>query len=220
VRRDGTLSGPCGTRKQASPPLNISRNPFRQKSYPNAWLSQPLSGTAVAYLASRRRLGDESAETIKERFLPSSTILRGLERVNKELLLILSMFVIALLLNHLFDSQRMLLSFYAWPTLASAYIYGRRHATLTAFASVLLVGLLTLNSGWLSAGKESALAATAWIDLAAFGGTLMITGYLMGTLHEHKSRGKITTAQVLALPALLLSMCSIRLSTPPRQGSA
>jgi putative nucleotidyltransferase with HDIG domain len=119
--------------------------------------------------------------------LPSSTILRGLERVNKELLLILSMFVIALLLNHLFDSQRMLLSFYAWPTLASAYIYGRRHATLTAFASVLLVGLLTLNSGWLSGGNESALAATAWIDLAAFGGTLMITGYLMGTLHEHKN---------------------------------
>jgi putative nucleotidyltransferase with HDIG domain len=120
--------------------------------------------------------------------VPSSSILRGLERVNKELLLILSMFVIALLLNHLFDSQRMLLSFYAWPTLGSAYMYGRRHATLTAFASVLIVGFLTLNSGWISVGNENALAATAaWVDLAAWGGTLMITGYLMGTLYEHKN---------------------------------
>ena len=37
----------------------------------------------------------------------------------------------------------MLLSLYTFPTLFSAYYYGRRHATLTAVASVLLVILVT-----------------------------------------------------------------------------
>ncbi len=53
-----------------------------------------------------------------------------LERVNKELWVILSLFLIALLLNYVVASQRMVLSFYAMPTLGSAYFYGRRHATL------------------------------------------------------------------------------------------
>jgi putative nucleotidyltransferase with HDIG domain len=113
--------------------------------------------------------------------------LKGLERVNKELLLVLSMFVIALLLNLVFDSQRMLLSFYAWPTVGSAYLYGRRHATLTAFASVLMVGLLTLNAGWISGVPHAAPTLSSWVDLAAWGGTLIITAYLMGTLYEHKN---------------------------------
>lgn len=60
---------------------------------------------------------------------------------------ILSMFIIALLLNSLVDSQRMMLSFYMMPTLGSAYPYGRRHATLTALGSVLMVLLLTTTSG-------------------------------------------------------------------------
>ena len=121
--------------------------------------------------------------------MPSNIALKLFERVNKELWLILSMFAIALLLNHLVDSQRMLLSFYALPTLGSAYVYGRRHATLTAFASVLIVSLMTINASWLTSGNDHALPAAAeWIDLAAWGGTLMITGDLMGTLYELKNR--------------------------------
>jgi putative nucleotidyltransferase with HDIG domain len=114
-------------------------------------------------------------------------ILRSIERVNKELWLILSIFAIALLTNHLLDSQRMLLSFYAWPTLGSAYFYGRRHATLTAFASVLMVGLLTANASWMSSADHALPAMADWIDLAAWGGTLVVTGYLMGTMYEHKN---------------------------------
>ena len=55
-----------------------------------------------------------------------------LEEVNKELWLLLSLFGICLLLNLVVDGQRMVLSFYTLPTLGSAYLYGRRHATLTA----------------------------------------------------------------------------------------
>jgi putative nucleotidyltransferase with HDIG domain len=111
-----------------------------------------------------------------------------LERVNKELWLILSMFIVALLLNYVVASQRMLLSFYSLPTLGSAYLYGRRHATLTALASVLLVVLLMMNAEpGLLKQTESGIAGGQWIDLTVWGGILIITGYLMGSLYEHKN---------------------------------
>ena len=68
----------------------------------------------------------------------TSPAMRHVERVNRELWLILSMFVIALLLNLLIDSQRMLLSFYMLPTLGSAYCYGRRHATPVSYTHLTL----------------------------------------------------------------------------------
>jgi putative nucleotidyltransferase with HDIG domain len=113
--------------------------------------------------------------------------IRQFERVNKELWLILSMFVIALLLNFVIDSQRMMLSFYTLPTLGSAYLYGRRHATLTAVASVLMVALLTSTSTGMFGSKQGEFGApiAAWLDLAVWGGMLIVTGYLMGTLYEH-----------------------------------
>ncbi len=51
--------------------------------------------------------------------------------VNRELWLILSLFIIAGLLNWLVASHGMILGFYTIPTLFSAYVYGRRHAVLT-----------------------------------------------------------------------------------------
>jgi putative nucleotidyltransferase with HDIG domain len=113
--------------------------------------------------------------------------MRHLEKVNKELWLVLSMFIIVLLLNVLIDAQRVVLYFYTLPTVASAYLYGRRHATLTAFASVLLVTLLTVTTGVFSSTSAASLPAARWLDLAAWGGTLIITAYLMGTLYEHKN---------------------------------
>jgi HD-GYP domain-containing protein (c-di-GMP phosphodiesterase class II) len=121
--------------------------------------------------------------------------LRTIEHVNKELWILLGLFVVSLLLNHLIAAQRMVLSFYALPTLVSAYFYGRRHATLTALASVLLVVLMLVNPGspgtLQAAGLMSSYALTpsydVWLELAVWGGSLIVTGYLMGTLHEHKS---------------------------------
>jgi putative nucleotidyltransferase with HDIG domain len=111
-----------------------------------------------------------------------------LEEVNKELWLLLSVFSICLLLNLLVDSQRMVLSFYTLPTLGSAYIYGRRHATLTAFGSVLLVSLMTwYNPVLFAATTAMSTQTTTWLDITVWGGVLIVTGYAMGTLYEHKS---------------------------------
>jgi putative nucleotidyltransferase with HDIG domain len=109
-----------------------------------------------------------------------------LEEVNKELWLILSLFSIGLLLNYAVASQRMILAFYVLPTVVSAYFYGRRHATLTALASVLLVVLLTLYKG-ASGLLNTTQPLEVWVDLTVWGGTLIVTGYLMGTLYEHRT---------------------------------
>jgi putative nucleotidyltransferase with HDIG domain len=116
-----------------------------------------------------------------------------LEQTNKELLLVFSLFVIALLLNSVLASQRMVLSFYALPAIASAYLYGRRHATLTAFASVLMVALLLQFPNVLPNGPAQAVTVASgqslserWLELVVWGGSLIITAYLMGTLCEHQ----------------------------------
>ena len=116
----------------------------------------------------------------------AGTVVRRLEKVNKELWVVLSMFIIALVLNLVVDTQRMMLSFYTLPTLGSAYLYGRRHATLTAFASVLMVILLTAK-GTIVGDPSVSVPASAWLDISAWGGILVITGYLMGTMYDRKN---------------------------------
>jgi len=117
-----------------------------------------------------------------------ASTLRRLEQVNKELWLLLSLFVIALILNLALASGRMLLGLYTLPTIASAYLYGRRHATLTAFASVLLVVLLTAAHAAAAAHENDLpVGLEKWLDIAAWGGILVITGNLMGTLYDHKA---------------------------------
>ena len=79
--------------------------------------------------SGRLTLGSSSGKTV--------------HKVNKELLLLLFLVVIAAMIHFLVASQAIALVFYFLPTLYSAYYFGRRHATLTACASVCLVVLLT-----------------------------------------------------------------------------
>lgn len=81
----------------------------------------------------------------------------------------------------------MVLGFYTLPTVASAYLYGRRHAILTALASVLLVVLLTVVNPTVLAESTAQVLGGRWIDITVWGGTLVVTAYLMGTLYEHRA---------------------------------
>ena len=70
-----------------------------------------------------------------------------MSKLTKELGLLLSLFLIAALLQYFAQSLPMALCFYFLPTLYSAYFFGRGHATLTALGCVFLVVLLDfLNS--------------------------------------------------------------------------
>jgi|GraSoiStandDraft_44_1057316.scaffolds.fasta_scaffold182654_1 hypothetical protein len=104
---------------------------------------------------------------------------------SKELWLLLSLFVIAAFLNSLVDAHRMVLGFYTLPTLYSAYLFGRRHAVLTAFASAFLVfGLTRFNPTLFSYHLLTISADDKWFDLTIWAGTLVVTAYAMGTLYE------------------------------------
>ena len=101
--------------------------------------------------------------------------LRRLKQVNGELWLLLSLFLIAMVLNYMVSMHRVVLGFYVLPTIFSAYFYGRRHATLTAVASLCLVVLVTyFNPGTFAAHTEVTLADSKWFDIAVWGGTLMV----------------------------------------------
>jgi putative nucleotidyltransferase with HDIG domain len=114
-------------------------------------------------------------------------IIRQLEEANKELWLLLGMFTILAAMNYMVAADRMMLAFYVLPSVYSAYFYGRRHATLTALASVLLVILIVYFNPRLFADQGSArLIAQKWWDIAIWAGTLMVTAYAMGTLYEKK----------------------------------
>jgi len=115
--------------------------------------------------------------------------LRQFSQVNNELWLLLSIFVVAILMNTALDSHHMLLGLYTLPTLFSAYVYGRRHATLTALSSVLVVALITYFNPSLFGHKSVALPiADKWFEIVIWGGILLINAYAMGTLYEHKQK--------------------------------
>ncbi len=112
--------------------------------------------------------------------------------VNKEWWLLLSLFIIGALVNAFGGGNHMILFLFMLPTLASAYLYGQRHATLTAFASIFLV-LAGIFIRQILMGKhfEATLVDTAWFELAAWAGILVIFGYATGRLFRemHESYG-------------------------------
>jgi len=108
-------------------------------------------------------------------------------KINPELWLLLFLVLIAALLNFIIASQRMALVFYFLPTLYSAYHFGRRRATLTAVASIIVVVLLVfLNRGTFRRHVE--IPFGIWFDLIVWGGVLMVAGYATGTLYEHNQK--------------------------------
>ncbi len=111
------------------------------------------------------------------------------KKVNKELLLLLFLVGIAAIIHFLVASQAVSLVFYFLPTLYSAYYFGRRHATLTACASVALVGLLTyMNPTLFNRRLDYAAFDSRWFDIAVWGGVLRGQRYAMGTLYERNQK--------------------------------
>jgi hypothetical protein len=106
-------------------------------------------------------------------------------KINKELWLLLSLVLIAALIHFLVASQAVVLVFFFLPTLYSAYHFGRRHATLTAFASVCIVILLTyVTPAMFNRRTEYMPLDSRWFDITVWGGVLVVTAYATGTLYE------------------------------------
>ena len=110
-----------------------------------------------------------------------------MRKINPELWLLLFLVLIAAMLNFVVASQRMALVFYFLPTLYSAYHFGRRHATLTAVASIILVVLLVFLDPAMFRRRVE-IPFGLWFDLIVWGGILMVAGYATGTLYEHNQK--------------------------------
>ena len=111
-----------------------------------------------------------------------------MRKINPELWLLLFLVVIAAMLNFLVASQKMALVFYFLPTLYSAYHFGRRHATLTALASVILVVFLAFTNPAMFTRRVDLPFDARWFDLTVWGGVLMVAGYATGTLYERNQK--------------------------------
>jgi hypothetical protein len=111
-----------------------------------------------------------------------------MRKINNELRLLLFLVVIAAILNFLAASQRMAPVFYFLPVMFSAYYFGRRHATLTACASVFLVVLLTYLNPAMFTRKSELPFDSRYFDLSVWGGILVVAGYAMGTLYERNQK--------------------------------
>jgi putative nucleotidyltransferase with HDIG domain len=112
-----------------------------------------------------------------------------LPQVNQELWLVLSLFIIAGLMNWIVASHRLIVGFYTLPTLFSAYVYGRRHAVLTASASIFMVVVLVLTNKNRFVGSTHFVSEyDQWAELITWAGLLLITAYAMGTLYDRKER--------------------------------
>jgi hypothetical protein len=109
-----------------------------------------------------------------------------MSKTTKELVLLLSLFLIAGLLQFFAESLPLALCFYFLPTLYSAYHFGRRHATLTAFACIFLVILLNFLTNMMPAHRTLVLPEERLFNFAIWAGILAVTSYGMGTLYERK----------------------------------
>jgi len=117
---------------------------------------------------------------------PRQRSLQRFKEVNKELWIVLSMLAIAWMLNFTLASQYLLLGFYTLPAVVSAYLFGRRQAVLTAFASILLVGLVSyFNPHRFDVVQLTGIGGNnQWYHIISWGCILLVTAYTMGTLYE------------------------------------
>jgi hypothetical protein len=109
-----------------------------------------------------------------------------MSKIARESVLLLSLFVIAAAVQFFAQSLPMALCFYFLPTLYSAYFFGRRHATLTAFACIFLVVLLDFLNNMMPGHRVVTLPGERLFNFGIWAGMLAIVGYVMGTLYERK----------------------------------
>jgi len=109
-----------------------------------------------------------------------------MSKIAKESLLLLSLLLIAATVQFFAQSLPMALCFYFLPTMYSAYFFGRRHATLTAFACIFLVFLLDYMNNMMPGHRVLSLPDERVFNFAIWAGILAVTGYAMGTLYDRR----------------------------------
>jgi HD-GYP domain-containing protein (c-di-GMP phosphodiesterase class II) len=106
-------------------------------------------------------------------------------RVDKELSVVFLLISITGFVFFFVSNQRAFLNFFYLPVLISAYFFGSRHATQSAFFSIILISLVAFYYPS-TFTFENDSNFYKWLDITTWGGFLIITGYFMGHLYEKK----------------------------------
>jgi len=106
-------------------------------------------------------------------------------KVDKELIIVFLLVAIAGFIFYFVSNQRAFLTMFYIPVLIGAYHFGKRYATQAAVLSVILVSVIAYcyPSSFVSSSGEGLYR---WLDIATWGGFLLVMGYYMGLLYEKK----------------------------------
>jgi putative nucleotidyltransferase with HDIG domain len=128
-------------------------------------------------------------------------------KVDKELIIIFLMVAIIGFIFFFISNQRAFLNFFYLPVIVAAFFFGKRYATLSAFFSCLLVLILAYiyPNTFMDVSHD---AVSRWLDIATWGGFLLIAGYCIGHLYEKKEKAldelKKTYQGVLEMLSLII----------------
>jgi putative nucleotidyltransferase with HDIG domain len=108
-------------------------------------------------------------------------------RVHRGLMVLLAIVAVTGVINFFVVNQRAFLNFYYLPVVFGAYTLGLRRGFYSAVLAVAIVYSIALMN-------EHQFATTVgetwmrWLDLGTWGGFLLLTSYLVGSLYEEKQR--------------------------------
>jgi putative nucleotidyltransferase with HDIG domain len=111
--------------------------------------------------------------------------MQSIYKVDKELTIVFLLVSITGIIFFFVANQRAFLNFFYLPVLYGAYSYGKRYATHSALFSLMLICLVAYFYPMTFQFKDSG-DLYRWLDIATWGGFLLITGYSMGLLYEKK----------------------------------
>lgn len=110
-------------------------------------------------------------------------------QIDKELIIIFLLVSITAIIFFFVSNQRAFLNFFYLPVVIGAYFFGKRYATYSAFLSIILIFLIAyFYPATFIFPSDNELFK--WLDIATWGGFIIITGYLMGHLYEKKETAK------------------------------
>jgi putative two-component system response regulator len=103
-----------------------------------------------------------------------------------EEILILTISLIVVSASFFIFQQLAFLNFYYLPVLVAGYVLGRRMSILTAIFCVALIAFSAINNPFLFHSKSGGILVVT--DLMLWGGFLILSGYVVGTLYEQKEK--------------------------------
>jgi len=138
---------------------------------------------------------------------------RVLAGIDKELIIVFLLVSITAIIYYFVMEQRAFLNFFYIPVALSAYFFGKRHGTYSAFLSVLLMFLMGyFIPGSFINGARSAVYK--WLDFTIWAGFLVLTAYLIGHLYEKK---EAMTRELRGTYKGILTMLSIIIDSVDKQ---